>query len=39
MPRDWEENFGGSIWMHDVPEHLKKPYSWDVKLFDEDAAT
>ncbi|HEY1506939.1 MAG TPA: VOC family protein [Stellaceae bacterium] len=38
IPRDWEESFGGSIWMHDVPEHLKKPYSWDVKLHDEDAA-
>jgi len=38
MPRDWEENFGGSVWMHDVPEHLRKPYSWDVKLHDEDAA-
>ena len=32
MPRDWEENFGGSVWIHDMPEHLKKPYSWDVKL-------
>jgi catechol 2,3-dioxygenase-like lactoylglutathione lyase family enzyme len=38
IPRDWEENFGGSVWIHDVPEHLKKPYSWDVKLHDEDAA-
>jgi hypothetical protein len=38
MPRDWEENFGGSVWIHDIPEHMKKPYSWDVKLYDEDAA-
>jgi catechol 2,3-dioxygenase-like lactoylglutathione lyase family enzyme len=39
MPRDWEENFGGTVWIHDIPEHMKKPYSWDVKLYDEDAAT
>lgn len=38
MPRDWEENFGGSVWVHDIPEHLKKTYSWDVKYFDEKAA-
>ncbi len=38
MPRDWEENFGGSVWVHDIPEHLKKDYSWDMQLFDEDAA-
>lgn len=38
MPRDWEENFGGSVWVHDIPEHLKKNYSWDVKYAEEDAA-
>jgi catechol 2,3-dioxygenase-like lactoylglutathione lyase family enzyme len=37
MPRDWEENFGGSVWVHDIPEHLKKGYSWDVKYADVDA--
>jgi catechol-2,3-dioxygenase len=36
MPRDWEENFGGSVWMHDIPEHMTKGYSWDVKYVDED---
>ena len=39
MPRDWEENFGGSVWdASDIPEHMKKGYSWDVKYADEDVA-
>jgi len=37
MPRDWEENFGGSVWVHDIPEHMKKGYSWDVKYADDEA--
>ncbi len=37
MPRDWDENFGGSVWVHDVPEHLKAGQVWDVKYFDEGA--
>jgi hypothetical protein len=35
QPRDWDERFGSSIWVHDIPEYLREPAPWDVKYYEE----
>jgi catechol 2,3-dioxygenase-like lactoylglutathione lyase family enzyme len=31
LPRDWDEAFGSNVWIHDIPEFLRKEPNWDVK--------